>query len=1409
MKSKLYNWKRFWCPGTGAFTLDEDGYLRDPDSEYGDFLNPEAVPFESIAKTPCLLLLGEPGMGKSTAMQKERTSIDTNIKAGGGRSIWKNLNEYGEEGRLIRDLFESRLFIDPLKAKQPLHIFLDSLDECLLRIDTLIPILLNKFKNFPLQLIYLRIACRTANLPIGLEEGLKKIWGQDKVKAFELLPLRKIDVIAASDSDGIESGAFLKEVDQKGVVPFAIKPITLNFLLNNYAMHGSLPSDQWKLYSEGCSWLCEEKSISRRDAGLTGELTVEQRLIIAARIATVTTLTNRSACWIGTRDVGIHEEDLPIWEIWQGKEKIDGDQFEVDERSIREVLDTGLFSGRGPNRIGWAHHTYAEFLTAYYILHHDISISKIENFLIHPDDSNKKIVPQLNGVAAWLAYKKDTIFKMIMESEPDLLLQSSTALSNESARSQLVEYIIKSYREGNISLRLSYNHRRYSKLCHPQLDDQVKKIINDQAEKEKVRNAAIDIAEACKLQTIQNDLLTIVLNPNEPYNVRENAVYAIKRIADDDVKIQLFPLATQKNTDDPMDQLKGCSLSALWPKHISVDQLFLSLTPPKEHFYAGAYQIFIGQEITKKLKIEDLPVALKWIGSLPRMHSVCFAFGNLADEIIMKAWNYLDISEIREAFAAIVLSRLNHFDGIIRRDNIAKFRQLINREDDKRHLLIETLVPMVSKTAEGVRSLSYSRTSIILDKDIPWLINKLKTKKEKQLQYIWESLVVNSFRWQNPNHLRDILRGRRYHKFLAKSFPMMKVIIAIYLPFIFRFYLKYKTKQLGVKIKKPSLLKPSPKKRIKKLLKAFESGIFRAWVQLNSEMQLEKDSTHYGLEFEPDLTALPGWEEADCETRIRILEAAKEYIIQGESNTQRWLGKNTYTRSAMAGFRALYLIYDEDPEYLTDIPSDIWKKWSPIILAYPTGDSEKEEIQKELIKLALKYATKEIVKTLVSLIDEDNEKHNDIFILCKIENCINESIINTLVDKLQDGNLKPKSFKRLISLLIKEQVVEAIEIAQLHISLPIPQEDESRQKSLAAAWALLSNSEDGKWTTIWPVIQNDNEFCKEFLLYIVHDIRDDYEGVFNRLAEGQLTDLYLLIEQVFPKDEDITFVGMHYPTPRENITELKSSIMTYLKTKGTQQACLGIDRIAKQLPDLDWVKRLLIEAQYNMRIKTWVPPLPINVLKVIKDNQTILVQGGEQLLDVLIESLKRLEVKLQGETPKAIDLWNEVKNGENTSYKPKDENRLSDYIKTYLDEDLNSRGIIANREVEIRRGIGGGTGERTDIHVDALRVAPGFGVESFDKLTVIIEVKCCWNQKLNVAMESQLMDRYLKDNHCDYGLYLVGWFNCNQWDETDYRKNQAPQISAVEAQMKFTHQADDLSRHDKLIKSLVINTALR
>jgi hypothetical protein len=182
-------------------------------------------------------------------------------------------------------------------------------------------------------------------------------------------------------------------------------------------------------------------------------------------------------------------------------------------------------------------------------------------------------------------------------------------------------------------------------------------------------------------------------------------------------------------------------------------------------------------------------------------------------------------------------------------------------------------------------------------------------------------------------------------------------------------------------------------------------------------------------------------------------------------------------------------------------------------------------------------------------------------------------------------------------------------------------------------------------------------------------------------------------------------------------------------------------------------------------------------------------------------------MKLQDETPAAIDLWNECKVNNKTIYRPKDENRLSDYVKRYLDEDLRQRGIIFNREVEIRRGAGPGTGERTDIHVDA--VLRSLNGDVYDRVSAIIEVKGCWHPELYHAMKTQLVDRYLKDNRCQHGLYLIGWFDCVQWDSNDPRKSQVPQLSRAEAKAKFEAQAEELSRQGVRIRAFILNAALR
>lgn len=77
-----------------------------------------------------------------------------------------------------------------------------------------------------------------------------------------------------------------------------MKPVTLKFLFNIYKSHnGQFSSDQTLcgLYFEGCSLLSEEVNPSRRGTSLRGSLEPDQRLIVAARIATVTIFANRFA----------------------------------------------------------------------------------------------------------------------------------------------------------------------------------------------------------------------------------------------------------------------------------------------------------------------------------------------------------------------------------------------------------------------------------------------------------------------------------------------------------------------------------------------------------------------------------------------------------------------------------------------------------------------------------------------------------------------------------------------------------------------------------------------------------------------------------------------------------------------------------------------------------------------------------------------------------------------------------------------------------------------------------------------------------------------------------------------------------------------------------------------------------
>jgi hypothetical protein len=63
-------------------------------------------------------------------------------------------------------------------------------------------------------------------------------------------------------------------------------------------------------------------------------------------------------------------------------------------------------------------------------------------------------------------------------------------------------------------------------------------------------------------------------------------------------------------------------------------------------------------------------------------------------------------------------------------------------------------------------------------------------------------------------------------------------------------------------------------------------------------------------------------------------------------------------------------------------------------------------------------------------------------------------------------------------------------------------------------------------------------------------------------------------------------------------------------------------------------------------------------------------------------------------------------------------------VKLFLERELVTNAIIANREVEISRVPGAPVGQRTDIRINAPRRSEDG--TAFDVITAVIETKGCW-----------------------------------------------------------------------------------
>ena len=293
-------------------------------------------------------------------------------------------------------------------------------------------------------------------------------------------------------------------------------------------------------------------------------------------------------------------------------------------------------------------------------------------------------------------------------------------------------------------------------------------------------------------------------------------------------------------------------------------------------------------------------------------------------------------------------------------------------------------------------------------------------------------------------------------------------------------------------------------------------------------------------------------------------------------------------------YTALTFLLKKKPEVLHELTSTQMEKWCPIIVSFPfLNDDRARSGRDELLKIAYQKSPFVVLTTAKVLIEKEITTGVGISTATELNAIWNNQIADFLLQYTKNTQTAPKAMGSLLSILLAHDNTEARSFSESLLSLPPPQTDPERARAIIAAQKLLLDTHDAGWATVWPAIQEDEDFGKQVLLGIC----SDYTSIGLRLNEDQLTDLYVFLRRHFEIPQHP--IGKAYSCePLDYVDMWRNAIIQLLIHRGSLGACAGIKKLQQEFPQLDWLKSVQADAEAETRRATWIPARPQDVVKL-------------------------------------------------------------------------------------------------------------------------------------------------------------------------------------------------------------------
>ncbi len=418
--SDWVSWRRWWCPA------DEDppvssGFLDDPAGPFATYFDYSLVELAQLDHVRCLVLLGEAGMGKSSELDVEEQRLrDARLPVVGF--------DLGAEPdmSLLRDtVLTSPEVTAWLASADDLVMLLDGFDEANASLGKLPDQLIKLLDGLPTGRLKLRITSRTGVWSPRLDAGLADRWPD--FQRLVLAPLTEDNVrVAAQDALGGGS-AFLSAVKDRDLGALAARPLTLRMLMTVQRDDGALPVDRIDLYERAVKVLARENHERRIEEPFLTDHPVEERLSAARRLAAVSIVSGKTVIY-PKRTADTPNNDLALDDITRTRQEM---------AILLEVLGSGLFTSAAGAAVRWTHRSVGEFLAAQTLAGLPVAAA---GYLLSGPFAPEQVVPQLAGVATWVAALRPEVYRWLADREPGLLLTANLASPTDCASSTVTNH---------------------------------------------------------------------------------------------------------------------------------------------------------------------------------------------------------------------------------------------------------------------------------------------------------------------------------------------------------------------------------------------------------------------------------------------------------------------------------------------------------------------------------------------------------------------------------------------------------------------------------------------------------------------------------------------------------------------------------------------------------------------------------------------------------------------------------------------------------------------------------------------------------------------------------------------------------------------------------------------------------